>query len=399
MEQHSISSDFIRGHIDTIILHSIVDTDKFAQQISDSIDKKSQNKYQINQATLYSSLKRLESLGYVKSYWNDSSDGRRKFIKITDSGKSFLEENMSTWSYSRAIIDKLMDVETEPVVKYVEIEKIVEKSVVSPVLNDSLIQNTTESSIKTVDELPKNLEATAENCSSDIAFRNILGDLIKSTEIKHEKINTQPNCDEIVQSDENSQKKLKLHDTIDDVDYIPQNCLGFNKIDFSDLIESAKKSDLKIKVSSKNSVLSVGNVLRNKLNFVSSIFIFAITLLQFLFISLNYSNIIGATSISTVLCVIALCVFPVTNLIIYTKKPKKACGKVSADTILVSFIVAFNVILIAFALNLLLNVNFSETGIIILSLIVPIILTIDAVIYYVIRYFLSKLKLFKFSVK
>ena len=52
MEQHSISSDFIRGHIDTIILHSIVDTDKFAQQISDSIDKKSQNKYQINQATL-----------------------------------------------------------------------------------------------------------------------------------------------------------------------------------------------------------------------------------------------------------------------------------------------------------------------------------------------------------
>ena len=43
MEQHTISSDLIRGHIDTIILHALVDGDKYAQQISDAIEEKSEN--------------------------------------------------------------------------------------------------------------------------------------------------------------------------------------------------------------------------------------------------------------------------------------------------------------------------------------------------------------------
>ena len=60
--EKSISSDLIRGHIDTIILHTLLDGNKYAQQISDSIEEKSEKNYVINQATLYSSLKRLENL-------------------------------------------------------------------------------------------------------------------------------------------------------------------------------------------------------------------------------------------------------------------------------------------------------------------------------------------------
>ena len=43
MEQKAISSDLIRGHIDTIILHTLLSGDKHAQQISDAIEEKSQN--------------------------------------------------------------------------------------------------------------------------------------------------------------------------------------------------------------------------------------------------------------------------------------------------------------------------------------------------------------------
>ena len=82
MEQ-AISSDLIRGHIDTIILHTLINGDKHAQQISDFVEEKSGNEYKINQATLYSSLKRLESLKFVQSYWNDSDNGRSKFFKLT----------------------------------------------------------------------------------------------------------------------------------------------------------------------------------------------------------------------------------------------------------------------------------------------------------------------------
>lgn len=110
MEPQAISSDLIRGHIDTIILHTLLDGDKFPQQISDSIEQKSDGVYKINQATLYSSLKRLVNLKFITAYWQDSDNGgRRKFFKLTDAGKTSIDENMSNWSFSRTIIDKLID--------------------------------------------------------------------------------------------------------------------------------------------------------------------------------------------------------------------------------------------------------------------------------------------------
>ena len=123
MEPQAISSDLIRGHIDTIILHALLNGDKFAQQISDAIEQKSDSEYKINQATLYSSLKRLESLKYVSSYWYDSdAGGRRKYFKLTDLGKKTVEDNILNWSYSRGIIDKLMDCSPQPIFRtqYVE---------------------------------------------------------------------------------------------------------------------------------------------------------------------------------------------------------------------------------------------------------------------------------------
>ena len=113
----TISSDLIRGHIDTIILHSLLDGDKFAQQISDAVEEKSSGEYKINQATLYSSLKRLESLKLVLPYWFDCADGRRKYFRITDLGQQTVKDNLSSWTYSRTIIDKLMDLQTVQVSK------------------------------------------------------------------------------------------------------------------------------------------------------------------------------------------------------------------------------------------------------------------------------------------
>lgn len=404
--EHSISSDFIRGHIDTIILHSIIDGDKFAQQISDTIELKSQHKYQINQATLYSSLKRLESLGYVKSYWNDAPDGRRKFIKITDSGKEFLQENMSVWAYSRGIIDKLMDVQPEQVVKYVEVEKIVEKPVekiiekpvLSPVLqniekNDAVSQNIKpEITENTAKEQPK---IDVRSNLGDIAFRSILAELIKSNDAVE---NSKTNIENIVEIAPEKPEKLKLDETINDVDYIPQKASDFSKIDFTDIIETAKKDDLKVKVSSKNALTKVGSIYINLVNFIASVLIFVLTIGEFLFISSNYGQVLGFTTLIKVAIICLLTIFPLIYLVKYAKKRKKTSVKLNTDTILVSFIVAFNVVLIAFALNLLLNIDFSDIKTIMYSLVLPVILVIDSVFYYIIRFLLSKIKAFSYKV-
>ena len=104
-----INSDLIRGHINTIILRSLYDSDKYGYEIISEIERKSGGMYTLKQPTLYSALKRLESLQYVKSYYGEfSNGGRRKYFTLTDLGRKVTEQNLSEWEFSRTIIDSLI---------------------------------------------------------------------------------------------------------------------------------------------------------------------------------------------------------------------------------------------------------------------------------------------------
>ena len=105
----AISSDLIRGHINTIILRTLYDGDKYGYEIINEIEEKSKGQYALKQPTLYSALKRLESQDYVTSYWGGvSNGGRRKYFQITDKGRKVVEQNLAEWEYSRTVIDSLI---------------------------------------------------------------------------------------------------------------------------------------------------------------------------------------------------------------------------------------------------------------------------------------------------
>jgi len=105
---NSISSDLIRGHIDTIILRALYDGDKHANEICLDIEDKSGGEYEIKQPTLYSALKRLETTGLVDAYWASGVNGRKRYFKLTDNGKQVCEDNLNLWIHSRNVIDKLI---------------------------------------------------------------------------------------------------------------------------------------------------------------------------------------------------------------------------------------------------------------------------------------------------
>ena len=108
---NSISSDLIRGHINTIILRALYERDKYGYEIINDIESKSHGQYTLKQPTLYSALKRLENQGYIKAYWKTDEvtlGGRRKYFTLTESGKAITEKNLSEWEYSRTIIDSLI---------------------------------------------------------------------------------------------------------------------------------------------------------------------------------------------------------------------------------------------------------------------------------------------------
>ena len=109
MGENKINSDLLRGHTDTIILKLLTGGDKYGYEISKMISTNSGAEYELKEATMYSSLKRMESEGYIISYWgNESLGGRRKYYKITENGKKVYFENKSNWDYAKRILDKLL---------------------------------------------------------------------------------------------------------------------------------------------------------------------------------------------------------------------------------------------------------------------------------------------------
>ena len=104
-----ISSDLLRGHTDTIVLSILNDGDSYGYEIFKKIIEKSDGLYELKEATLYSSYRRLEQEGSITSYWGDETlGGRRKYYQITPSGKRVLEQNKLDWAFTKQIIDKLL---------------------------------------------------------------------------------------------------------------------------------------------------------------------------------------------------------------------------------------------------------------------------------------------------
>lgn len=109
MTENKISADLLRGHTDTIILKLLIDGDKYGYEITKLIHTNSKGEYELKEATMYSSLKRLEGDGNITSYWGDETQGgRRRYYRITAKGKKVYAENKNNWEYAKRILGQLL---------------------------------------------------------------------------------------------------------------------------------------------------------------------------------------------------------------------------------------------------------------------------------------------------
>lgn len=105
----SITSDILRGHTETIILANLLEHDSYGYQINKEIMLKTDNSYELKEATLYSAFRRLEQAGYIRTYWGDETTGaRRRYYSITDLGKTAYREYKNEWEEAKQMIDKLL---------------------------------------------------------------------------------------------------------------------------------------------------------------------------------------------------------------------------------------------------------------------------------------------------
>ena len=109
MVKNKITSDLIRGHTDTMILKLLSEADRYGYEIIKLIAERSDGKYELKEATMYSSVRRLETDGDIIWYWgNETQGGRRKYFKITQKGKKTYKQNKGNWEYSKQVLEKLL---------------------------------------------------------------------------------------------------------------------------------------------------------------------------------------------------------------------------------------------------------------------------------------------------
>ncbi|UOQ44045.1 PadR family transcriptional regulator [Halobacillus salinarum] len=105
-----IRSDTIRGHLDSIILRLIFEEDRYGYEISKEISSRTNDRFQIKEATLYAVFQRLVKKELIESYYgNFSQGGKRKYYRITTLGKAYLKEMIAEWKETKEIMDLFME--------------------------------------------------------------------------------------------------------------------------------------------------------------------------------------------------------------------------------------------------------------------------------------------------
>lgn len=105
-----ISSDIIRGHLDAILLCLIGEKDRYGYEISREISLRTQDRFQIKEATLYAVFQRLEKRGLIRSYEGGVSlGGKRRYYAVTPAGRAYLAEGRREWSAVKEIIDIFLE--------------------------------------------------------------------------------------------------------------------------------------------------------------------------------------------------------------------------------------------------------------------------------------------------
>ena len=109
MKNVIIERDIIRNHIDTIILHLLVEQDRYGYEVYKEVLDRTGGAYELKEPSLYSAFRRLERDKLISSYWGDESQGgRRKYYAITETGRTYYAQAKAQWSRVQEIMSMIL---------------------------------------------------------------------------------------------------------------------------------------------------------------------------------------------------------------------------------------------------------------------------------------------------
>lgn len=103
-----IAKDLVAASSTPLVLGILAEEESYGYAILKEISDRSGGRLEWTEGLLYPLLHRLEKLGHIESTWRTPETGRRrKYYRITDSGRRELAEQRRQWA---AVVDALQDV-------------------------------------------------------------------------------------------------------------------------------------------------------------------------------------------------------------------------------------------------------------------------------------------------
>ena len=104
-----INKELMKGSTSILILTLLKSEDMYGYQITQELKRRSDSTFEMKEGNLYPMLHALEKEGAVESYWYDTDDGRRrKYYKLTDTGKEMLESKQKEWNVFKKAMNSII---------------------------------------------------------------------------------------------------------------------------------------------------------------------------------------------------------------------------------------------------------------------------------------------------
>lgn len=102
-------TELVKGSTEVILLSLLNEKEMYGYELAQTIEKDSEGFLRFKEGTLYPALKRLETQGLVKSYWQESSEGpRRKYYSITTTGQKALWDLKKEWGLFQKVMNRIV---------------------------------------------------------------------------------------------------------------------------------------------------------------------------------------------------------------------------------------------------------------------------------------------------
>lgn len=105
----AVNKELMKGSTVILILSLLDKKPMYGYEMIKEIEAKSDGVFTFKEGTLYPILHSLEGEGMVECYWTEADSGRkRKYYRITKTGKNHMKEKQEEWKVFRSAVDKVI---------------------------------------------------------------------------------------------------------------------------------------------------------------------------------------------------------------------------------------------------------------------------------------------------